>query len=517
MEYVRNVLQYLERSADRYPDQIAFGDPDKEMTFREIQSLSERVGIILSGLIHPHEAIAFYLEKSADALIAMFGTIYSGGFYSFIDVRQPEARAEKALEILKPKAIFTDQKNLEKLNHIHPEARVLLLESFLGQAEAVPISEDNEVLRKIRLQSTDQDILYVNFTSGSTGTPKGVAVSHLNVIDFISHFVPVFGIRSSDVIANQAPFDFDVSVKDIFSGLYAGARVQLIPREYFSKPAMLMNYLCDHQVTVLIWAVSAMCFVSIMNGLDYRLPDRIRLVMFSGEVMPVRQLNIWKKFLPEAVYVNLYGPTEITCNCTYYVLDREFGPAEVIPIGRAFENENVFLLDDKDHLILSSQAGIEGEICCGGACVSLGYYRDPIRTAENFIQNPLNHCYEERIYRTGDLARYDHDGNLVYSGRKDFQIKRMGHRIELGEIETNAMAADQVGRACCIFEEKSESLILFYSGSIEKKELLKKLKNNLPPFMIPNHIIQLTEMPMNKNGKIDRNELRKYCLEKKGK
>ena len=516
MEYVRNVLEYLERSAARFPDQIAFADPEQEMTFGKLKLMAMKAGKILAGLIQPHEAAAFYLEKSSDALIAMFGTVYAGGFYSFIDVRQPEIRAEKVLDILKPAVIFTDQKNQEKLNRIHPKGRVLLLEDFLKQADEMNLSEEDETLRNIRLHSADQDILYVNFTSGSTGTPKGVAVSHLNVIDFISHFVPPFGIRSSDVIANQAPFDFDVSVKDIYSGLYAGARVQLIPRAYFSQPAKLMDYLCDHQATVLIWAVSAMCFVSIMNGLEYRLPERVRLVMFSGEVMPVKQLNIWGKYLPDAEYVNLYGPTEITCNCTYYVLDREFASSEFIPIGKAFENEAVFLLDEQNHLIPSSIPGKEGEICCGGTCVSLGYYRDPARTAENFLQNPLNSCYEERIYRTGDLARYDKDGNLVYAGRKDFQIKRMGHRIELGEIEADAMAADQVSRACCIFEQKSESLILFYSGKEEKKELLCKLKEDLPAFMIPNHLLQVDEMPMNKNGKIDRNELLKQYLEQKG-
>ena len=170
----------------------------------------------------------------------------------------------------------------------------------------------------------DADPLYVNFTSGSTGTPKGVVVCHRNVCEFIPCFVETFAITEKDVLANQAPFDFDVSVKDIYSGLFTGARVEIVPTAYFTNPTKLMDFLCDRGVTLMVWAVSALCFLTTMNALAYKTPTTLRAILFSGEVMPIKHLHKLQKYLPGVQYVNLYGPTEITCNCTYYVVDREF-------------------------------------------------------------------------------------------------------------------------------------------------------------------------------------------------
>lgn len=523
--YIHNILELLERSAERFPDRPAFGDPEKDITFRELVRKARAAGELLAADVPSESPVAFYLEKSVDAVTAMFGAVYAGGFYSFIDVRQPAARAQKVLDVLEPAVLITDEENAEKAEELSFGGRRILLKDLLEQAgrtlsgQKEPLSLLSPVLARIRSAMTDTAPLYVNFTSGSTGTPKGVAVCHRSVIEFIAHFAPLFQVTEEDIFGNQAPFDFDVSVKDIYSGLYTGAKVQIIPREYFSNPTQLMDYLCEKKTTVLIWAVSAMCFVSIMNALDYRIPETVRAVGFSGEVMPIKQLNVWKKYLPDAMYVNLYGPTEITCNCTYYVLDpgKEYGLEEVIPAGTAFENEKVFLLDEENQEVDPSDLSGEGEICVGGTCVALGYYRDPERTAAAFVQNPLNDRYPERIYRTGDIGRYDADGNLVYVSRKDFQIKHLGHRIELGEVEADTMARDGVSRACCIYDAKKKRLILFYTGERDKKDLEKELKEILPPFMVPNKTIRLEEMPLNKNGKIDRHALEAIYQKPSGK
>ena len=520
--YIHNILELLERSAERFPDRPAFGDPEKDISFRELVRKARAAGELLAADVPSESPVAFYLEKSVDAVIAMFGAVYAGGFYSFIDVRQPAARAQKVLDVLEPAVLITDEENAEKAEELSFGGRRILLKDLLEQAgrtlsgQKEPLSP---VLARIRSTMTDTAPLYVNFTSGSTGTPKGVAVCHRSVIEFIAHFAPLFQVTEEDIFGNQAPFDFDVSVKDIYSGLYTGAKVQIIPREYFSNPTQLVDYLCEKKTTILIWAVSAMCFVSIMNALDYRIPETVRAVGFSGEVMPIKQLNVWKKYLPDAMYVNLYGPTEITCNCTYYVLDpgKEYGLEEVIPAGTAFENEKVFLLDEENQEVDPSDLSGEGEICVGGTCVALGYYRDPERTAAAFVQNPLNDRYPERIYRTGDIGRYDADGNLVYVSRKDFQIKHLGHRIELGEVEADTMARDGVSRACCIYDAKKKRLILFYTGERDKKDLEKELKEILPPFMVPNKTIRLEEMPLNKNGKIDRHALEAIYQKPSGK
>lgn len=322
------------------------------------------------------------------------------------------------------------------------------------------------------------------------------------MIDFIEQFVPLFGLAEDDVFANQAPLDFDVSVKDLYSALKLGARVELLPRSYFSVPTKLMDHLAARGTTVLVWAVSALCIVSTMKGLEYNRPAAIRRVLFSGEVMPPKHLAYWRGFYPDALFANLYGPTEITCNCTYYIVA---GTEEgALPMGRSFPNERVFLLDENDRQITPAQPDTPGEVCVAGAALALGYYNDPRRTAAAFPSNPLNPFWPERIYRTGDLACYGADGLLYFAGRRDFQVKHMGHRIELGEIEAAAAAQPGVERACCLYLAESQTLLLAYSGSAGPKPLLTALRAVLPQFMLPTAFLPLAQLPVTKNGKLDR-------------
>ncbi|MCR5735912.1 MAG: amino acid adenylation domain-containing protein [Lachnospiraceae bacterium] len=508
-----NITEMLERSAEKYPESIAFLDPERSITFKKLRDQSRKAAtVFLQKTDGIFESAAFYMEKCTNAMTAMFGAVYAGGFYSFVDVRQPADRAIKVFLTLRPSVVITDGKNADGLKEIQaqdPEiAGIPVFDIDRLIEDLADISLDEALLLSVQSRFYDLMPLYVNFTSGSTGTPKGVVVSHRSVIDFITEFTSVFDIGHEDILANQAPFDFDVSVKDIYSGLMQGAEVVLIPRPYFKDPTTLMDYLDDNKVTTLIWAVSAMCFVSIMNGLEYKTPGTIKKIMFSGEIMPVKQLNKWMKSLPDAMYVNLYGPTEITCNCTYHILDREYEKDEIIPIGIPFRNEKVFLLDDEDRLITGPDT--EGEICVCGTCLALGYYRDPERTDAVFTQNPLNVSYDEKMYRTGDLGKYDSDGILIYTTRKDFQIKHMGQRIELGEIEAAAMSVDGVERACCLYDRKKKRITLIYSGNVDKENVTEKLHEKLPPYMIPGKTVGPMELPLNKNGKIDRKALEEY-------
>ncbi len=498
---MKSVIELLEQTVKTHGNRSAFADEKSSISFLELKNGAESVGSFLLEKISGCVPVAFYLEKSTIAIRGMFGAVYAGGFYSIIDVRQPVLRAEQVLSVLKPAVILTDKANYEKSTSLNCEAECFCIEDILD----FPVK--HEELEKSAAMIQDTQPLYVNFTSGSTGIPKGVTVCHRSVLEFIEKFTKIFGIRPDDVIGNQAPFDFDVSVKDIYSALFVGAKVQIIPRDYFSKPAMLMDYLSDSNVTVLIWAASAMCFVSIMNGFGHKIPEKVRKVMFSGEVLPIKHLNVWKNYLPNAEFVNLYGPTEITCNCTYYVLpNKAYSEDEILPIGKPFPNEKVFLLDEENRLV--TKTGVQGEICVAGTALALGYYNDFERTNQSFVQNPLNSSYHERIYRTGDLGRYDEDGNLFYISRKDFQIKHLGHRIELGEIEAVTTAKSGVSRVCCLYDDEKKRILMFYTGEREKLDLIKELRTALPPFMLPNSVVRLDDMPLNKNGKIDRNALK---------
>lgn len=499
---MKNVLEWLENKTEQEKKRIAFIDPKDEISFGELEQKAKCIGTYISYMCGVRGAVGFYMEKNIDAVCGMLGAVYGGCLYSFLDTRQPESRMHQIISVLQPALILTDEEHLEEAHKLFPEIRVEVIADILFEKKM-----DQERLDAIREQALDMDPLYVNFTSGSTGVPKGVTVCHRNVIDFIEVFVKTTSIQKSDILGNQAPFDFDVSVKDIYSGLCTGASVAIIPREYFSNPTVLMDYLSSQRCTVLIWAVSAMCFVSIMNGLQYKTPVSVRLVMFSGEVMPIKQLNKWTKALPFTTFVNLYGPTEITCNCTYEILEtREYELDEVLPIGKAFDNEKVFLLDENDKLVQVPEK--EGEICVSGTCVALGYYQDMNKTNEVFVQNPLNDKTYERIYRTGDLGRYTNDLKLIYTSRKDFQIKHLGHRIELGEIEAQVEQHTAITRAICIYDSNKKRILLFYVGNIDGKQLISELRDVLPGYMLPNKAFALDAFPMNKNGKVDRNALK---------
>lgn len=497
---MKSIIEYLERSAERFPDKVAFADENDTCTFQELKERARSVGSFLAEKGCHCKPVPVVMEKSVTTIAMMMGIVYAGGFYVILDATQPASRLNQILGTLKPEILITDSANREVVNALDYKGEIYEPEELLEK------EENAELLEEIQAKRTDVDPLYVMFTSGSTGVPKGVVVSHRSVIDFMEPFTGIFGITDEDVIGNQAPWDFDVSVKDIYAGLKTGAQVQIIPRKYFSAPAKLLDFLEERKVTNLTWAVSALCFVSVMNGFAYRIPTRIKRIMFSGETMPIRHLNYWRKHLPDAMYVNLYGPTEITCNCTYYILDREFAPGDKLPIGVAFPNEKVFLLDEENHEV--TENGREGEICVSGTALALGYYNNREQTDKAFVQNPLNPFYNEPIYRTGDIALRNENGELCFASRKDFQIKLNGHRIELGEIEASLEKVEEVRRSCCFFDPEKSKIVCFYQGDMDKRSLARTLKTYLPDFMIPNVFRQIEEMPITKNGKIDRAKLK---------
>lgn len=496
-----NILEYLERSAQLYPEKPALVDERQSITFAQALEDSRRVGSSLALSLAKGQPVAVYMEKSVKNLCAFWGIVYAGGFYVSFNTQLPTSRLQQMQSVLQAPFVITDEEHRAALEEVFPPHRILLYQDLVKSAV------DRALLAQIRQRHVDTAPLYANFTSGSTGVPKAVVVGHRSTLDFIDHFCPIFSITQKDVIANQAPFDFDVSVKDIYSALATGATLVLVPRPLFSQPQQLLDFLCEHRATTLIWAVSALCLITTVHGLDYRTPETVNKVLFSGEVMPAKHLKIWMEHLPRAQFVNLYGPTEITCNCTYHIIDRERSYPDGIPMGQAFPNEDVFLLDGDDQLVTSPN--VVGEVCVRGSALALGYYRNPDQTAAAFPNNPLNPCYPERIYRTGDLARYSTLGELHFCGRKDFQIKHMGHRIELEEIERAVSNLPGVHRCCCVFHSEKHRLYAFYQGDLTSKELRLQLLPTLPPYMIPNVFRQVDQFPLNKNGKIDRTLLMK--------
>ena len=500
----KNVLEYLEDSVRKYPEKIAVADDTKSMTYSELYNNARNAGAALIRYTKRNEAVPVLADKSCDMLAVFLGAVMAGCFYMMIEPTHPKDRINSIISTLEAKLIVTNSDNRARLDGVGFNGAVLDMQELLAHN---PSEDELEKLDLIRSEALDIDPLYAIFTSGSTGVPKGVIVNHRSVIDFIDEFTETFNITDKDVIGNQAPFDFDVSVKDIYSALKTGASLQLISKKMFSFPVKLLDYLDDNKVTTLIWAVSALCIITTFKGFSYKIPKAVNKVIFSGEVMPIKHLNEWRKAYPDAMFANVYGPTEITCNCTYYIVDRDFALDDVLPMGKAFRNERVFLLDDDDMLVTKDMTGVNGEVCVSGTAVTIGYYNNKEKTSQAFVQNPLNDKYPEIIYRTGDLAYYNEEGLLCFSSRKDFQIKHMGHRIELTGIDASMNSLDGVERACCIFNKEANKILGFYEGTADKKQIVKGLIEKIPKFMIPQEFINVKSMPLTKNGKIDRKVL----------
>lgn len=500
---ITNVLQYLESSVKRVPEKIALSDENHSITYQTLLHSAQCIGTCLMRFHAHNRAIAVFIDRNIESIVMFLGVAYSGNFYVPIDASMPKQRMELMLQSLMPAACI----GMSTTSSFCPENI-----PFLSYEDLIQMNPDPQALSQVRARAIDTDPLYSIFTSGSTGIPKAVLVSHRSVIDLTEQFNVAFGFDADNCFGNQAPFDFDVSVKDIYQVLKQGARLEVVPKKLFSFPGKLMDYLIEREITVLIWATSALRIVANLKALDKRRP-RLQKVMFSGEVMPNKVLNYWRERIP-AQYVNLYGPTEITCNCTYFIVERSFNDDEPLPIGNAFPNTEVFLLDSDNRLIDQTRFEEVGEICVRGSCLALGYYNNPQKTAEVFCQNPLVSGYPERIYRTGDLGCYNQNGELMFRSRKDFQIKHMGHRIELGEIETAVNAMPNVDAACCLYDEKHEKIVLFYqSKSACDRDILLFLSEKLPKYMWPNKLIHFSILPMNKHAKIDRVALRRDYID----
>lgn len=502
---IYNVMSCLDSSARKRPDKTAIADGQNALTYRQLREQSRRMGTGLSNRLGRacRGPVFVCISRSVESVAAFFGVAASGNFYVPIDPSLPDRRLADICAVMEPRMVITTR----------PDARPL---PFPG-AEIVPLEDllltppDDALLDRIREETNGECPLYCIFTSGSTGVPKGVLVSHRSVVNMAEQFTEIFELDDTAVFGNQAPFDFDVSVKDIYLTVKNGAQMQILEKPLFSAPRRLIERLDERGVNTIVWSVSAMKILSALKTFDTVRPGHLRTVMFSGEALPCKVLNDWVSHLPEARFVNLYGPTEITCNCAYYKVDRHFADHETIPIGRAFPNTQVFLLDGDREV---TAAGETGEICVSGTCLALGYYNDPERTAAAFCQNPLQMAWPEKIYRTGDLGSWNERGELMFLGRADSQVKYMGFRIELGEIETAANAIPFVTSACCLFDHEREQLCLFYEAERQDdKAVISALRAVLPRFMVPARLHWFRRLPENRTGKIDRAALRRDFIQ----
>lgn len=501
---ITNILTYLEQSVSQWADKIAIADDKNSLTFYQWNQYSRNIGSYIGKLSEKslRKPILVFVDRRIEGLVGFMGVVQSGNFYVPIDCKMPDQRLKLITDVLNPIAAITIT---------DADVRTLDLINFEGLRlkydEIITAKSDDNLLREIREQMIDTDPVYSIFTSGSTGVPKGVVVAQRGMIDLAEWLVNTFNFTENDALGNQTPFYFDGSVKDICICLKSGATLNIIGKKYFTFPKLIIPFLNDRKITAILWATSAIVLIGNSDILSVNLPQHLRLITFAGEAMPAKQLKVWMNKLSNAKYVNLYGPTEITVDCTYYEVDRDFDDDEFIPIGKACHNKGILVFNDDNELV---KVGETGELCVRGTGVALGYYNNKEKTQEVFVQNPLHDLYEDKIYRTGDIVKYNDLGEIEFVSRKDFQIKHKGNRIELGEIEVAINSISVVTNATCIFDQKNDKIVLFYTTlNNEELDIINLVKDKIPVYMFPEVIKHLKVMPYNMNGKIDRIELKR--------
>ena len=495
-----HVLDYLNEIVTRKPEKLAFANDVDGMTFQQVYDQSRAVGTYLHNKGVYHKPVVVFMNKHPKEVTAFFGVITAGDFYVPIDEEMPAGRIQLILDNVQAPVIICDEKTKPIADTFNYDGEIVLYDDICETSVCA------EALQKIHDNAIDTDPIYIVFTSGSTGIPKGVAACHRSVLDYIEQLSETLEFNEDTVFGNQTPLYFDACLKELYPTLKFGATTYLIPKSYFKMPIKLVEFLNEKKINTVCWVVSALTMISAFGTFKTIKPEYLHTIAFGSEVFPIKQFKAWKEVLPEAKFTNLYGPTEGTGMCCFYKVNREFELGDVIPIGRPFKNTEILLLNEKNERAADGEVG---EICIRGTSVTLGYYNNPEKTSESYVQNPLNSAYPEIIYRTGDLGKLNEYGELVFVSRKDYQIKHMGHRIELGEIEVNVNMLEAVKLAGCIYDDVKGKIVLFYVGSINEKELTLLLKEKLPRYMLPNRIRQLDEMPLTANGKIDRVTLKK--------
>ena len=502
MSYIKNVLQYLDETANRLPNKIAFADEKVTYTFKEVINAAESIGTYLyNHNVKRKDLVAVLVDRTAISLAAMFGIFEAGAIYVPIDNKMPVDRMRTILKDLTLAAILYPGKNSKLASTLSEFAPIYCIEEL-------QLNERNEeLLKAIRSQVLDIDPAYILYTSGSTGKPKGIAVSHHSLIDFTEWISESCGTCESDVFGNQSPFYFDTFVKDIFQGIKLGCTTYIMPKKLFMFPSLIVDYINEHKITALFWSTSAIRIVSGSGVLEKKRPEYLRILVMGGEALQAKDINAWMNAAPKGCrFFNHYGPTEVVVDCLGYEMTRTFAEGETIPIGKACTNMEVFLLGDDMKLVAK---GERGEICVRGGGLALGYFGDEEKTKKAFVQNPLNPYYPDRIYRTGDIAKEDENGNIIFLARKDDQIKHMGYRIELGEVETALNAIQGIRTAICFFDHETDKIVCCVASSIDEGTIASEARKKIPAYMLPNEWRLYDELPMNANGKIDRALLKK--------
>ena len=478
------IVDLFERQVTKTPDATAVVDCQGHITYQELDAQSNTIAkILIENGITKNDFVGVILPRRKEFLVAVLGIFKAGGAYIPLDHEYPDARLSYMLNDAQAKLLIcarllVKDKNFDISNNC---TKIVFIDDINLHSESVSINNSHPT-----------SLAYMIYTSGSTGKPKGVMMEHKGLCALTKWLVPMEGLKFGDRCAEHASFSFDASLLDLFPPLTCGAEVHILSSELRLDMEGMCTYFKQHHIIGI--SISTQLGMEIIN--NHEVP--LRYMVMGGEKMN----HICKTSVK---IINEFGPTEFAVCSSYHIINQE-REYNTIPIGRPVPNSMSVIVDNMGHLV---PEGIPGELCLIGRQMAQGYWKRPDLTEKHFTDNPF--IAGEKMYHTGDLVRWNEDGELEYLGRMDSQLKIRGYRVELGEIENKIAEFPGVTSAAVIVhqEHKAQYIIGYFTSitpiSIDK--ILEHLRQQLPNYMIPQFMIQLSAMPMTSNGKINRKKL----------
>lgn len=516
------VHELLQTSAAAQPDHAAVVDRGRQLTYAGLEGQANRLARLLVAVGISHgDRVGLFLDRSLESVVAIYGVLKAGAAYVPLDPQSPVARLAYIARNADLSVLLTGLEKADLWPNLVREAAPLrtLVALNAQEAELDQLVPGVRVVGAGALESysdtaagglgSETDLAYILYTSGSTGDPKGVMLSHLNAMSFIDWATDEFVVSATDRLSNHAPLHFDLSVFDLFAAARAGATVVLVPPEVSIFPMEVARWIDQNEITVWYSVPSALSALLLRGNLKAGQFPRLRSILFAGEVFPTKYLVQLMELLPHVRFHNLYGPTE-TNVCTWYdVPALPARPPDPIPIGKPIADVEVFPIDADGRIV---RPGDVGELCVHGPSVMQGYWGDPEGTARVLGPLPSADLHDERVYRTGDIVKQAEDGNYLFLGRRDAQIKRRGYRIELGEIE-GALYGHPAVLECAVTaapDDLGDTRITAYvvvRGDVEDSDLIDACAERIPSYALPDAIEFRPALPKTSTGKTDRKAL----------
>ena len=518
----------LEASARRSPDKVAVSSGEHSLTYSALDILSDQLAeIIRARGISGGERVGIFLPLSLASVVSVFAIQKADACYVPLDPSAPAKRLAYIIRDSKIRILLTNSVKSAEIATIFPDdcplETIVLVDCDMPSDHAeipksLPIKvtcvEWSDVIARpaksmLEVPTIETDTAYILYTSGSTGTPKGVMISHRNSLTFVAWAAEYVGLKPEDRVACHAPLHFDLSTFSIFSSCLAGATIVLIPEKTSVFPAQLTKLIEREQITVWYSVPSVLILLVLYGNLPGHDLSCLRTVIFAGEVFPVKYLQKLMAMLPNARFLNWYGPTETNVCTSFEVPHLNTDHNNPIPIGKACANTEVFALNSEGKRI--SSPGETGELYVRGPSLMRGYLGDPEKTSRVFLPDTFNQRPNDFVYRTGDIVTLDSDGNYLYLGRNDGMIKTRGYRVETGEIEAVLYGHPAVREAVVngvpdeVFGNRLRAVVSPIEGAkVNKEELISFCRQRLPQYMIPDIIEFRDVLPKTSTGKIDR-------------